>query len=176
MVTKRQFDEWRSAPARFDLVWRRPQAKWEFVCGHQCLWPGMKRNAFSPSLCSTVPVRTANPGANLAMQRQRLMMTYQDFRPFLKFIFTNSHFRGRTCHLWRGWIVRGRYPNPGWRATRVTRNCFHVDQGCLLSQTYSPDPGCLLCEADSLNVALLLIFLLIIRRRLNNRLKYVYLF
>ena len=49
-----------------------------------------------------------------------------------------------------------------------------MDPGWLLSQAYSPNrPGWLLCEADSFNVGLLLIFRLIIRRRLNNCLKYV---
>ena len=58
---------------------------------------------------------------------------------------------------------------------------YSPDQGCLLSKAYSPDPDWLSCEEGSFNVhpmfnGLLLVFLLKIRRSLNDCLPQICLF
>ena len=68
-------------------------------------------------------------------------------------------------------------PDPGCLLSKA----YSPDPGCLLSKAYSPDPGWLSCEEGSFNVhsmfnGLLLVFLLIIRRSLNDCLPQICLF
>ena len=82
--------------------------------------------------------------------------------------YINPGYKKKYVHKDPGWLLSKAYsPDPGW----LLSEAYSPDPGWLLSKAYSPDPGWLPCEADSFNVCVLLVFILIFRRILSDCLK-----